>query len=50
MSYTELINASEVTDQRSAISEQHQMLLCGIQPNTNTFKRLQVCQTHDATS
>lgn len=57
-SYTELINASQVTDQCSAISEQHQVLLCRIQPNTRkinySIKRLQVIQCvwerHDATS
>lgn len=47
-SYTELINASQVTDQCSAISEQHQVLLCRIQPNTRkinySIKRLQVIQ------
>lgn len=52
MSYTELINASEVTDQCSAISEQHQVLLCRIQPTQagliailNGYKWSSLCQT-----
>lgn len=36
MRFTKLINAPEETDQRSAISEQDQVLLCGVQTTQMT--------------
>lgn len=44
--HTELVNASQVPDQRAAISEQHQVLLCGTKATNMGHDKLERFRGH----